>query len=125
MVNLGVDLNLETRDTHMKKNRIIFYLLFVLFHIGAFIFTVALGNDSGFLMSMFSWVPYFKWVTLAGLVLVLIDFIWSWAAVKDRQREREALQHEVNTLKAKLFDMQEEITKKASLPRPGSPPVQP
>lgn len=125
MVNLGVDLNPETRDTHMKKNRIIFYLLFVLFHIGAFIFTVALGNDSGFLMSMFSWVPYFKWVTLAGLVLVLIDFIWSWAAVKDRQREREALQHEVNTLKAKLFDMQEEITKKASLPRPGSPPVQP
>lgn len=125
MVNLGVDLNPETRDTHMEKNRIIFYLLFVLFHIGAFIFTVALGNDSGFLMSMFSWVPYFKWVTLAGLVLVLIDFIWSWAAVKDRQREREALQHEVNTLKAKLFDMQEEITKKASLPRSGSPPVQP
>ena len=111
----------------MKRNRVVFYLIFTLFHIGAFIFTVALGKDSGFLMSMFSWVPYFKWVTLIGVVLVLVDFIWSWAAAKDRQREREALSHEVNTLKAKLFDLQEEITKNASVPtqRPGHPPVQP
>lgn len=109
----------------MTQNRIIFYLLFALFHIVAFVFTVVLGNDSSFLMSMFSWVPYFKWVTLIGVVLVLIDFIWSWVAAKDRQREREALQHEVNTLKAKLFDMQEEVTKNASLQRPGNPPVLP
>ena len=109
----------------MKKNRIIFYLIFALFHIAAFVFTVALGNDSGFLMSMFGWVPYFKWVTLAGVVLVLIDFIWSWVATKDRQRERDALSHEVNTLKAKLFDLQEEISKNASVQRPGPPPLEP
>ena len=109
----------------MKKNRIIFYLIFALFHIGAFIFTVTLGNDSGFLMSMFKWVPYFKWVTLTGVVLVFIDWVWSWAAAKDRQRERDALQHEVNTLKAKLFDLQEEISRNAAAPRPGTPPVQP
>lgn len=107
----------------MKKNRLIFYLIFALFHIGAFIFTVALGNDSGFLMSMFSWVPYFKWVTLLGVVFVLIDFIWSWIAAKDRSRETEALSHEVNTLKAKLFDMQEDVTKKASTPKPINPPT--
>lgn len=108
----------------MKKNRIIFYLVFVLFHVGAFIFTLALGNDSSFLMKMFRWVPYFKWVTLLGVLLVVIDFIWAWAAVKDRQREKEALAHEVNTLKAKLFDLQEEMAKKASSQRPGNPPVQ-
>ena len=106
----------------MKKSRLIFYLIFALFHIGAFIFTVVLGNDSGFLMSMFSWVPYFKWVTLLGVLFVIVDFIWSWIAGKDRNRETEALQHEVNTLKAKLFDMQEEITKKAASSRPINPP---
>jgi membrane protein implicated in regulation of membrane protease activity len=106
----------------MKRSRIIFYVIFALFHIGAFIFTIALARDSSFLMSMFSWVPYFKWVTLAGLVFVLIDVIWSWASAKERRREKEALAHEVNTLKAKLFDMQEDMNKAKSVQKPISPP---
>lgn len=107
----------------MKKNRVIFYLLFALFHIGALIFTIQLGNSSSFLMSMFSWVPYFKWVTLLGVILVIIDFIWAWVIVKESDREKSALAHEVNTLKAKLFDMQEQITKTASAQRPMNPPA--
>ena len=106
----------------MKKNRLIFYLIFALFHLGAFIFTIALGNSSAFLMSMFSWVPYFKWVTLLGLVLVLIDFVWALTAMKEITREKSALSHEVNTLKAKLFDLQEQITKNSSGQRPLNPP---
>jgi len=102
----------------MKKNRLIFYLIFASFHVVAFIFTVALGNSSSFLMSMFSWVPYFKWVTLLGVILVGIDFVWSWIFVKDSARERAALTHEVNTLKAKLFDLQEDLTKNSATQRP-------
>ncbi|MEX2235758.1 MAG: hypothetical protein WD824_26605 [Cyclobacteriaceae bacterium] len=109
----------------MNKNRLIFYLIFALFHIGAFIFTVALGNSSTFLMSMFSWVPYFKWVTLIGVILVGVDFIWSWIQVKESARERTALFQEVNTLKAKLFDLQEDLGKKTTTPRPINPPTQP
>lgn len=106
----------------MKKNRIIFYIIFALFHIGAFIFTAVLGSNSTFLMKMFSWVPYFKWVTLLGVVFVAVDFIWSWVAVKDNHQEKTALSHEVNTLKAKLFDMQEQMAKNASTQRPLNPP---
>lgn len=109
----------------MKKSRLIFYLVFALFHIVAFIFTVALGKDSGFLMSMFTWVPYFKWVTLLGVFLVIIDFSWALVVNKDRQREKDALQHEVNTLKAKLFDMQEDASKRTSAEKPTIPPPQP
>ena len=109
----------------MNKNRLIFYLIFALFHIGAFIFTVALGNNSTFLMSMFSWVPYFKWVTLLGVILVSIDFVWSWIQVKESSRERAALFQEVNTLKAKLFDLQEDLGKKTTVQRPTNPPAQP
>jgi uncharacterized protein YlxW (UPF0749 family) len=117
----------------MKKNRVIFYIIFALFHIGAFIFTVALGNNSSFLMSMFSWVPYFKWVTLLGVIMVAVDFIWTSIEVRNRNNEKAALSHEVNTLKAKLFDMQEDVTKRASGSTPGAsstpssptPPPQP
>lgn len=117
----------------MKKNRVIFYVLFALFHIGAFIFTIALAKDSGFLMSMFSWVPYFQWVTLLGVVFVIIDFIWTSVEVKNRNNEKAALSREVDTLKAKLFDMQEEISRNASSrpvnpqlpPPPDAPPAQP
>lgn len=106
----------------MKKSRIIFYLIFALFHIGSFIFTISLGKDSGFLMRMYSWVPYFKWVTLLGVLLLVIDFIWSWAAAKEGRREKEALAHEVNTLKAKLFDMQEDMNRGRSAQNPITPP---
>lgn len=109
----------------MNKNRIIFYIIFALFHIGAFIFTIALGNSSTFLMSMFSWVPYFKWVTLLGVVLVLIDIIWYWVSIKELGREKGALAHEVNILKAKLFDMQEAASKNAAGQDPQNPPSQP
>lgn len=106
----------------MKKSRIIFYIIFASFHIGAFIFTLVLSRDSGFMMSMISWVPYFKWITLVGLALLLIDVIWSWVSVKDHDREKAALAHEVNTLKAKLFDMQEENTRRSASQGPVNPP---
>lgn len=109
----------------MKKNRVLFYLIFALFHIGALIFTIRLGNSSSFLMSMFSWVPYFKWVTLLGVVLVIIDFVWAWITIKESNRQKEALAHEVNTLKAKMFDMQEEMSKSPSGQRPSNPPLNP
>lgn len=106
----------------MKRKRVIFYLIFALFHIGALIFTIKLGNDSTFLMSMFSWVPYFKWVTLLGVILVVVDFIWAWIVVSESNREKAALSHEVNALKAKMFDMQEQGTKTSPAQRPTNPP---
>jgi cadmium resistance protein CadD (predicted permease) len=109
----------------MKKNRLIFYMIFALFHVGAFIFTVALANNSTLLFKMVRWVPSFKWIALLGLVLVCIDFIWYWVAVKDIDREKAALAHEVNTLKAKLFDLQEELAKNSAAQRPLNPPSQP
>ena len=106
----------------MKKNRAIFYLIFALFHIGALIFTIQLGKSSSFLMSMFSWVPYFKWVTLVGVVLVIVDFIWAMASAKEHDREKNILAQEVNTLKAKMFDLQEQMSRTSGQQRPLNPP---
>lgn len=91
----------------MKKNRWIFFGIFALFHLSAFIFTIILDNNTSLLFKMVSWVPSFKWITLLGLIILIIDIIWALSIHRDEQREKAALQHEVNTLKAKMFDLQE------------------
>jgi len=59
------------------------------------------------LYDIFGWVPYFKWITLFGLLILVVDFVWAWRVNKEAAKEKAALILELNTLKAKLFDLQE------------------
>lgn len=102
----------------MSKNRVIFYIVFALFHLGAFVFTVVLDGNTNLLFSMVSWVPYFKWITFVGVIFIIADVIWSWIINRDSQREKAALIQELNTLKAKLFDLQEASSKGAGSSSP-------
>ncbi len=104
----------------MTQNRLIFYAIFAAFNLGAFIFTLILENNTSMLFSMVQYVPWFKYGALLGLILVIIDVIWSWFIYRESQREKDALQHELNTLKAKLFDLQEEAKSVPNLPKPPS-----
>lgn len=92
----------------MKKNRLIFYVVFAIYNISAFIFAVELPS---IMFNIVKYVPYFKYVTLFGLVLLIVDFAWAWKTVKDAEKEKGALEHELNVLKAKLFDLQEAAKK--------------
>jgi len=100
----------------MNKKRLLFYAIFAVFHLSAFIFTIIIENNSQALFSMVKYVPWFKYGTLLGLVLVVVDVIWSWTLNRDVQKEKSALNHELNTLKAKLFDLQEAARKSSSAP---------
>jgi cadmium resistance protein CadD (predicted permease) len=103
----------------MHKNRLIFYSLFAAFHLGAFIFTIVLENNSSMLFSMVKYIPWFKYGALLGLILVIVDVIWSWIINRDSNKEKTALTHELNTLKAKLFDLQEAARQaQAQIPPP-------
>jgi hypothetical protein len=90
----------------MGKNRIIFYIIFAVFHVGAFIFTILI-QDFTFLTNIFQHITLFKFIAFFGIILVATDFVWSWIVNRDSQKEKAALMHELNTLKAKLFDLQE------------------
>src|SRR5215207_2433340 len=90
----------------MGKNRVIFYIVFATFHVVAFIFTLLI-QDLNFVMQMFQHIVFFKYITFLGIVLVATDFAWSWIVNSDSKKEKAALTHELNTLKAKLFDLQE------------------
>lgn len=98
----------------MNRFRLIFYIAFGVFHLGAFVFTVMLDNDTGLLFKMVSYVPTFKWLTLFGLVLLLIDVIWYWMDQRTYSKEKATLVQENNTLKAKLFDLQEAAKKQVT-----------
>jgi ABC-type transport system involved in cytochrome bd biosynthesis fused ATPase/permease subunit len=102
----------------MTKNRLIFYAIFAAFNLCAFIFTIIIENNTQMLFSMVQYIAWFKFATLLGLILVTIDVIWSWFIYRESQREKDALQHELNTLKAKLFDLQEEVKSVSNLPKP-------
>ena len=88
------------------KKRLIFYCVFAAFHIGAFVFTL-LMQDLNFLMKMFNYIGLFRYITFFGIVLIVADVIWSWTVDRDHRKEKDALTHELNMLKAKLFDLQE------------------
>jgi len=90
----------------MSKNRVVFYLIFSLFHVGAFIFTLRI-QDLTFLMNIYKYIGTFTYVAFFGIVLIVTDVVWSLIVSRDYKKENAALTHELNTLKAKLFDLQE------------------
>lgn len=93
----------------MSRNRVIFYLVFLAFHVASFIFTLYI-QDFTFLTKIFDHIRLFKFITFFGLMLMVADIIWTWVGSRDARKENAALKHELNTLKAKLFDLQE-VTK--------------
>jgi hypothetical protein len=95
----------------MIRNRLIFFIVFGIFHLGALIFTVMLDNDTGLLFKMVSYVPSFKWITLFGFFMVVGDFLWFLKDYLVTKKEKAALTQELDTLKARLFDLQEAAKK--------------
>jgi hypothetical protein len=105
----------------MKQNRWIFFGIFAFFHLSAFIFTFILDNNTSLLLKMVGWVPSFKWITLLGVILLIIDILWALRINRENEKEKAALQHEINTLKAKMFDLQEAM----KIPPPQPPTSNP
>jgi hypothetical protein len=94
----------------MKKNRIIFYAVFAAFHLFLVFFTLYIEsnkNDFSFLSSILKWMSILKYGAFLGLILLIVDVVWASLNSRDSQREKDVLTSELNTLKAKLFDLQE------------------
>ena len=91
----------------MTKLRIALYSVFGLYQLMAFGFTAYLDankNDWSLLTQMLSKIPLFKYGTLIGLVLIVLDIVLSWQAHKKAAQTITDLQNEVNALKAKAYD---------------------
>jgi len=104
----------------MNKRRLLFFLLFGLYQIAAFVFTLyveANKDNLSLLYSMFTRIALFKWGTLCGILLWLADLVWWWFEHRAVRKEQEASRLENNTLKARVYDLQEaskEVTPKTN-----------
>lgn len=94
----------------MNKNRLIFYGIFAFFHLFILIFSLYMDshkNDFSFLIEMQKNIWMIKYGSIIGVILLVVDVVWLIRDDKQKVKDRKALEHELNTLKAKLFDMQE------------------
>jgi len=92
----------------MAKNRLIFYSVFGVYQLGAFIFTVIIDTDNtSALLSVYGYLSWFKYLSFVGVILIVIDFVWTWRQLSKARQEVEESRHENNTLKAKIYDFQE------------------
>jgi hypothetical protein len=100
----------------MTKNRVIFYAVFGAFHLFLLFFTMYVDsnkNDFAFLTQMLKWISITKWGALFGLCLLIADAVWTFTSARKAEKENAILTHEINTLKAKLFDLQEAASKQS------------
>jgi hypothetical protein len=107
----------------MNKNRAIFFTIFAGFHLFLFFFSLYVDSQKEnfqFLMNLQSKIWMLKYGSLAGLILLVINIIWDWRLQKANSKEKDQLSHEIKTLKAKLFDLQEEAN--VRLQPPPKPP---
>ncbi|SRR5258708_25623178 len=91
----------------MGKKRIIFYSIFGTYQLVAFIFTVVIDNNTSLLFKTAGYVSWFKYLSFLGIVLITIDFVWSWQQNNKMKNEVDEFRLENNTLKAKIYDFQE------------------
>jgi hypothetical protein len=106
----------------MKKNRLIFSLIFGLFHVFIVIFSLYMDNQKdniGVLLSMQKKIWLIKYGSFLGLILLITDFVWSMRGEKEHVVEKDKLEQELKTLKAKLFDLQEAAKSQQNYPPKG------
>lgn len=103
----------------MTRSRIIFYSIFGVYQLGAFIFTLIIDStqSTSFLFSLLKYIGSFKYITFLGVLLILADFTWLWMDSRKAKKQEEAYRHENNVLKAKVYDMQEELKPKPEIPK--------
>lgn len=99
----------------MKKPKSIFYLVYFLFHISLLIVAIYVNHrseDFEFLLKLRSNMSLMTYVSVAGLILFAINMILVSMEVRNNKQTKEKLENEVNSMKAKMFDLQEASGKK-------------
>lgn len=102
----------------MKKNRLIFYSVFGALHLFIFFFSLYMDGQKEniqFLFQLQGKIWMLKYGSLLLLLLMTANVILHYRDNRRNQREKDQLNQELNTLKAKLYDLQEGA-KKAPAP---------
>ncbi len=91
-----------------RSRRFWFLTLFGTYHLATLLFTVFMEtqkNDLSLLYSLFGKISLFKYGAFFGLALFAVEAVWTWRDAKNAEKEKEAMRHENNVLKAKVYDL--------------------
>jgi len=105
----------------MKKNRLIFFSIFGAYQLFVFLFTLYINkkqSDPLSLLPLLSHFSIFIYGAFFGVLLMIVDFIWSWMASRRQTRNEEEMILENNTLKAKIYDLQHDKKESQLVPPP-------
>ncbi len=90
----------------MNQKRLFLYLAFVIYQISAFIFTVMVDGHLD-LLGLLKFIPWFKYAAFLGLILLVVDLVWSFIDRRASIKKQNDLEKENIELKAKVYDYQE------------------
>jgi hypothetical protein len=93
----------------MNKRRRIFFIIFGAYHVLLVSFALYIETqkeDLGLLYGLYSKISMMRNGAILGLLLFLVDFIWTWFENRAAEKSKDIMTHENNTLKAKLYDIQ-------------------
>jgi hypothetical protein len=90
----------------MNRKRLVLYLIFAVYQVIAFIFTIMVDGHID-LLGLLRFIPWFKYMSFFGVALILTDFVWYWLDHRATKKKEDELQRENNVLKAKVYDYQE------------------
>ncbi len=97
----------------MSNSRKVVWVSFALFmfaQLGAIYFVDKNQEDMFFLMKIKGFIPYMLYFSLVGVVLFLFSFmVYQLDGIKAKKQIAK-LENDKNELKAKLFDLQEELS---------------
>ncbi len=94
----------------MNQRRRIFFIIFGAYHLLTLIFVLyieAQKEDLSFLYSLYAKMWVMRYGAMFGLLLFVVDFAWNWFETKNMDKEKDVMRHENNTLKAKVYDLQQ------------------
>lgn len=94
----------------MNQRRRIFFIIFGSYHLVTLIFVLfieAQKEDLSLLYGLYSKMWMMRYGAMLGVLLFVIDFFWNWIETRNSGREKDVMRHENNTLKAKVYDLQQ------------------
>jgi len=94
----------------MNQRRRIFFIIFGSYHLLILFFILfieAQKEDLSLLYGLYSKLWMMRYGAMLGVLLFAVDFIWNWIETRNLGREKDVMRHENNTLKAKVYDLQQ------------------
>lgn len=115
----------------MKKPKSIFLVIYFLFHLALLIISIYVNyrsEDFEFLLWLRSKMALMVYVSAAGMLLYFITLMFIGMESRSHKKEKAVLEQEINSLKAKMFDLQEATGKAKAAPTtttttPTTPPL--